>query len=60
MATTTERTRAEGEPTPLQDPACRPVELKRIPCWSCGAPMEPEHAHYRCPACGYIEPCCGW
>jgi rubrerythrin len=33
---------------------------KRLPCDACGAPMEPEHAHYRCPSCGYILPCCGW
>jgi rubrerythrin len=40
---------------------CQPiVESKRLPCDACGAPMEPEHAHYRCPSCGYILPCCGW
>ncbi len=44
------------------DPAtCITVsESKRLPCDACGAPMEPEHAHYRCRACGYILPCCGW
>jgi hypothetical protein len=42
-------------------PACPPVsDSKRISCDACGHPMEPEHAHYRCPACGYILPCCGW
>jgi len=42
-------------------PACRPVDdSKRLPCDLCGHPMEPEHAHYKCPACGYILPCCGW
>lgn len=42
-------------------PACIPVsESKRLPCDLCGTPMEPEHAHYRCPACHYILPCCGW
>jgi hypothetical protein len=35
-------------------------ESKRPPCEVCGTPMEPEHAHYRCPACAYILPCCGW
>ena len=41
--------------------ACVPVsESKRLPCDLCGHPMEPEHAHYRCPACHYILPCCGW
>ena len=40
---------------------CQPVaESKRLPCDACGAPMEPEHAHYKCPSCGYILPCCGW
>lgn len=37
-----------------------PSESKRLPCDACGTPMEPEHAHYRCPSCGYILPCCGW
>jgi Zn finger protein HypA/HybF involved in hydrogenase expression len=42
-------------------PVCIPVsESKRVPCDMCGTPMEPEHAHYRCPACHYILPCCGW
>ena len=42
-------------------PVCTPVnESKRVPCDVCGTPMEPEHAHYRCPACHYILPCCGW
>ena len=40
---------------------CVPVtESRRPPCPVCQAPMEPEHAHHKCPACGYIEPCCGW
>ena len=46
---------AAAEPT-----VCIPVtESKRLPCDLCGHPMEPEHAHYRCPACHYILPCCG-
>jgi rubrerythrin len=36
------------------------AESKRLPCDACGTPMEPEHAHYKCPSCGYILPCCGW
>ena len=49
------------EPTPRGTQACRPVdESKRPPCDACGEPMEPEHAHHRCPSCGYILPCCGW
>lgn len=27
-------------------------------CPSCGTEMRPEHAHYRCPACGYRDSCC--
>jgi Zn finger protein HypA/HybF involved in hydrogenase expression len=50
------------EASTANDPtACIPVrESKRLPCDLCGHPMEPEHAHYRCPACHYILPCCGW
>lgn len=39
---------------------CRVVTSRRPPCDVCGTPMEPEHAHHRCPACGYLLPCCGW
>ena len=43
------------------DPTCIAVsESKRLPCDVCGHPMEPEHAHYKCPNCHYIMPCCGW
>jgi len=46
---------------PATTERCLPVvESKRLPCDACGTPMEPEHAHYRCPSCGYIFPCCGW
>jgi predicted RNA-binding Zn-ribbon protein involved in translation (DUF1610 family) len=27
-------------------------------CPSCNTQMRPEHAHYRCPACGYRDSCC--
>ncbi len=52
----------EGMPQiAMEGPACVPPrESKRLPCDLCGTPMEPEHAHYRCPACHYILPCCGW
>ena len=47
------------EPEPAD--VCTSVsESKRPPCDACGHPMEPEHAHDRCPACHYILPCCGW
>ena len=50
----------EASPKPETD-ICIPVsDSKRLPCDLCGTPMEPEHAHYKCPACHYILPCCGW
>ena len=27
-------------------------------CPNCGAQMLPEHAHYKCGACGYRDSCC--
>ena len=27
-------------------------------CPDCLHPMRPEHAHYRCPNCGYRDSCC--
>jgi tRNA(Ile2) C34 agmatinyltransferase TiaS len=41
---------------------CTPAtsDSRRPQCDACGHPMEPEHAHYKCRACGYILPCCGW
>jgi rubrerythrin len=27
-------------------------------CMVCGSPMSAEHAHYRCPACGWRDSCC--
>lgn len=27
-------------------------------CWNCGLEMQPEHAHYRCRACGWRDSCC--
>ena len=47
--------------TALMRETCVPQDAsKRIPCDACGHPMEPEHAHYKCPNCSYILPCCGW
>jgi len=51
----------EPDPQPADAPACTPAAgSKRLPCDLCGHPMEPEHAHYKCPSCQYILPCCGW
>jgi hypothetical protein len=27
-------------------------------CPTCNIEMRPEHAHYRCPTCGYRDSCC--
>lgn len=27
-------------------------------CPNCSTEMLPEHAHYKCPACGYRDSCC--
>ncbi len=27
-------------------------------CMQCGAQMREEHAHYRCPECGWRDSCC--
>jgi len=27
-------------------------------CLNCGAPMHPEHVHYRCSECGWRDSCC--
>jgi len=34
-----------------------PCDLSTI-CGNCGSPMVPEHAHYRCAACGWRDSCC--
>ncbi len=35
-----------------QMPPMRPL------CPQCGSPMNPEHAHNRCPVCYFVLPCC--
>jgi hypothetical protein len=50
---------SETRPQPqVQKPvkAC-PTDLS-IQCPECGTKMQPEHAHYRCLACGYRDSCC--
>jgi len=27
-------------------------------CPTCMVEMQPEHAHYKCPSCGYRDSCC--
>jgi hypothetical protein len=38
-------------------PACDFADLSTT-CLVCGTPMHQEHAHYRCPACGWRDACC--
>jgi hypothetical protein len=42
------------EPPPAMQKTC---ELSTV-CPDCGVAMSPEHAHYRCPSCGYRDSCC--
>lgn len=39
---------------------CRPARAPAVDilCPVCGIEMQPEHAHYRCPQCGYRDSCC--
>jgi hypothetical protein len=46
---------ADTRPQPAVK-AC-PTDLS-IHCPTCGTKMQPEHAHYRCVACGYRDSCC--
>ena len=45
---------AEAAPEAVSDKQC---DLSTT-CPNCGAQMLPEHAHYRCSACGYRDSCC--
>jgi hypothetical protein len=29
-----------------------------VTCPTCMIEMQPEHAHYKCPSCGYRDSCC--
>jgi hypothetical protein len=40
-----------------EEPAVRTCDLS-VTCFVCGGEMRPEHAHYRCPACGWRDSCC--
>jgi hypothetical protein len=45
---------AEPSIAPRTQPAC---DLSTT-CLQCGEQMREEHAHYRCPACGWRDSCC--
>jgi hypothetical protein len=38
----------------VRSPTC---DLSTV-CLACGEQMREEHAHYRCPACGWRDSCC--
>ncbi|MGE5184863.1 MAG: hypothetical protein ACM31C_22480 [Acidobacteriota bacterium] len=51
--------RAEPDPEPSIESGepDKPCDLSTT-CPSCSTEMQPEHAHYKCPACGYRDSCC--
>ena len=42
----------QPQPQGMKAAAC-PTDLS-ITCPECGTKMQPEHAHYRCLACGFV------
>lgn len=58
MSSDTTRTRPEpagASGTANQDVGCTTGDM----CPACGGDdLRPEHAHVKCPSCGYIGPCC--
>jgi len=54
-AATVARVEPAAAPEPVEPVA--PVDLSTT-CWQCGALMREEHAHYRCPRCGWRDSCC--
>ncbi len=49
---TRERERAQS------DAACRTRFGTFSECQLCGGPLTPEHAHFKCRACGWRDSCC--
>ncbi len=45
-----------GEPEQAAEPV-KQCDLSTT-CPNCSTEMQPEHAHYKCPACGYRDSCC--
>jgi hypothetical protein len=42
---------------PEPEPPAKQCDLSTT-CPNCNSQMQPEHAHYRCAACGYRDSCC--
>ena len=47
-----------AEPAPEQAAHCEKQCDLSTTCPNCGSQMLPEHAHYKCAACGYRDSCC--
>jgi Zn finger protein HypA/HybF involved in hydrogenase expression len=48
-----------AEPAAVSDAAePAPVCDLTTTCPTCMVEMQPEHAHYKCPSCGYRDSCC--
>ncbi|HEX4450067.1 MAG TPA: hypothetical protein VH143_04300 [Kofleriaceae bacterium] len=53
-------------PVAIAREASEPVAIEAEPaqcdltttCPTCMIEMQPEHAHYKCPKCGYRDSCC--
>ena len=43
---------------PPRDPKAKKGCDLSITCPTCMIAMQPEHAHYKCPKCGYRDSCC--
>ena len=52
--------RQPDQPEASAEPVAEPTKACDLSttCPSCNTQMQPEHAHYRCPACGYRDSCC--
>jgi predicted RNA-binding Zn-ribbon protein involved in translation (DUF1610 family) len=56
--TVADRVDGVAEPTTTTtDVTTRECDISTM-CLQCGAAMRPEHAHYRCPTCGWRDSCC--
>jgi Zn finger protein HypA/HybF involved in hydrogenase expression len=57
LAAKTVRARGTLPPEAVQAVRLAKADLS-ITCPTCTTLMQPEHAHYKCPRCGYRDSCC--
>jgi hypothetical protein len=57
VATVAPQAIAKAEAPPEPSEPKKQCDLSTT-CPSCSTQMQPEHAHYKCPACGYRDSCC--